>query len=246
MSEKVKLWLIVWTIGLWGGIFVWLLIAAGVIKLKGYRADKFNSGDKGLILISNHPSLFEPAILPFLFLFSPRSYLFHLDKIPYSTPDKENYYDKSWFFFLRPVCVPIERKKRREELKAMDWFRTIVQNGGVLILFAEATRTWKGGEKRGYRYSLSGEPIARFPLGIRRLVHGLDCKVLSVWTKGGEKIIPNEWNFPDAYKFLAAPFRLPKGMEIIIGEPFESKSLPQNKRRIAGELEKRLLEVSEF
>ena len=245
MKEKIKLLVLVWTVGLLVGGLVWLLVILRIIKVNGYRADKFSSKNKGLILLSNHPSLTEPAILPFLFLFSSKSYLFHLDKVPQSTPDKENYYDKPWFSFLRPVCVPIERGNGMEELRAIDGMREIAENGGVLILFGEGTRTFKGTKKRGAVYSPSGKKIARFPLGMRRLFRGLNCKILPIWTEGGERIIPNEWDFPDIWKFLVAPFRLLKGMRITIGEPFDSENLPRTKEEVVGYLVSRLISLAD-
>jgi len=111
MKNRIKLFVLVWTVGIMEGFLFWLLVTFGRIQLKGYRKEKFKPRGKGLVVISNHPSLLDPIILCFLFFWD---YLFDFRKIPYSTPDKRNYYDKWWFWPFRIVCIPIERGNRKK------------------------------------------------------------------------------------------------------------------------------------
>lgn len=239
MKKKIQLFILLWTIGLWGGILFWLLVLAGRIELSGYRMDKFNSLDKGLLLFSNHPSLLEPIILCFLFF---PIYLFWLKATPYSTPDLKNYYQKWWFWAFRIVSVPIERKRGKEKSNLRRMGR-VLKSGKPLILFPEGGRTPYDRKRIGYKFSSSGKRIKRFPPATARLVE-IDCKILLVWTEGGEKIIPNRLEFPKFHEFLNSPFRLYHKMRIIIGEPLESTTLPVDKRQKIEFLENSLLELS--
>jgi len=235
--KKIKLWLVVWTIGLLGGILFCLLRLFGRVKTKGYRLRKFKPGNKGLVLISNHPSLWDPVLIPFLFF---PWYLFFSNSIPFSTPDKKNYYQKSWFMFFRPVCVPIERGSRRKELATLEKLRKIIQQRKVLILFPEGGRTFKGSE---FRFSSSGKKIRKFPVGIRRLFLNADCRILPVWIQGGEKIIPNRAGFPKGIEFLTAFFRLfYTRVTITIGE---FRKPPREKKKIIAYLEDILLKLAD-
>ena len=51
----------------------------------------------GLIVVSNHPSLLEPFLLPTLFF---NEYILHPFSSPWSTPDKKNFFDKWYFIYI--------------------------------------------------------------------------------------------------------------------------------------------------
>jgi len=91
MREKNKLLTVAWTLGLWGGLVFCLLRLAGVIRILGYQKKKFIPPKGGLIVIYRHPSLREPAFLPFLFF---PWFLFDSRFVPFSTPGKVDHYDK--------------------------------------------------------------------------------------------------------------------------------------------------------
>ncbi|TAN58588.1 hypothetical protein EPN15_00585, partial [Patescibacteria group bacterium] len=102
--KKMRLMATAWTVGIIGGVIFTVLRISGRIKIKGVLPKQ--PKDSGLLIISNHPSLWEAGIFPFLLF--PR-YLLNQRAIPFSTPDKENFYDKWWFALFRPVCVPVPR-----------------------------------------------------------------------------------------------------------------------------------------
>jgi hypothetical protein len=83
--------------------------------------------------------------------------------------------------------------------------------------------------------------IRKFPKGIERLFDG-SCVVLPIWTKGGEKVIPNKKTFPKGPYFFYP--RIWEKTKLCIGESFQ---VPENLSRgeIREFLEDKLLEVSE-
>jgi len=233
MKEKIKFFGLVWLLGSLGELLFLLLRITRRIIIKGYQKRKF-SQRKGLIIISNHPSLIEPGILPLLFF--PQA-LFFLKSIPLSTPDNKNFYKKRWFSFLRPFCIPVERGSRRKELRTLKKLREIINQGRTLILFPEGGRTFK---RKEFRISESGEKLGKFLGGLRRLFLNIDCRILPIWVRGTDKILPNKFEFSEHRPF----FRLWKKAEIVIGEVIESETLPQDKRLILKHLEDSLLSLS--
>ena len=109
VREKDKLRAVVWTLGLWAGLVFCLLRLVGVIRILGYQKRRFVPPEGGLIVIYRHPSLQEPAFLPFLFF---PWFLSNSRLVPFSTPAKD-YYSKWWFWILRPVCIPIDGGNER-------------------------------------------------------------------------------------------------------------------------------------
>jgi 1-acyl-sn-glycerol-3-phosphate acyltransferase len=205
LKEKIKLFVVAWSIGLLGGLLFWLLRIITRVKVQGYHRRKLTPKDKGLILIHNHPSLWEPALLPFLF--SPW-YLFSLRFAPFSIPDKKNYHDKWWFSLLRAVCIPMERGSPKGEARALKRMKEKLSQGKVLILAPEGGRTFKGEEFKVIRGGeievVKGLPevdlryskaLRRFKPGIGWLVFNTKAEILPVWTEGGERVIPNRLSF---------------------------------------------------
>jgi len=235
--KKFKLFLAVWTVGFFFGIVFWLLKLTKRVEIFGYEKGKFTPRNKSLIVICNHPSLWEPGLLPFLFF---PWYLASLKFVPFSLPDKKNFFDKNWFAPFRAVCVPIERGNRREELKTIFMLKDRLKEGKILILFAEGGRTHLGKE---FKIAIrSDNRIRKFPKGIERLFSS-SCIVLPIWTKGGEKVFPNRKTFPRGLYFFYP--RIWEKTKLCIGKPF---CLPENlsKGEIREFLEDKLLEVSEI
>jgi len=239
--KKLKLFLAVWTVGLFFGFVFRILKLTKRVEVFGYENllkyfEEFAPKNKPLIVMPNHPSLWEPGLLPFLFF---PQYLTSLRFVPFSLPDKKNFFDKNWFAPFRAVCVPIERGNRREELKTIFMLKDRFKEGGIYILFAEGGRTHLGKE---FKIAIrSDNRIRKFPKGIERLFSG-SCIVLPIWTKGGEKVIPSRKTFPRGPYFFYP--RIWEKTKLCIGEPFQ---LPENlsKGEIREFLEDKLLEVSE-
>ena len=220
-------------------ILLWIARTAGRVQFYGSERISECPENKGLILISNHPSLWEPALYPSLFF--PRC-LFSSRRVPHSVVDKANYYDKCWFAPIRPFLIPIERGNARRELQTIqEEIRPFLEQGGVLILFPEGSRTFKAKKIRGGKRSPSGgREIGEFPRGIRKLFADSDFLILPCWAEGGDKVVPNKESFSKTI------FQFPnflKKTTIIIGEPFSVRDI--SKDRIVEYLEDKLLQVKE-
>jgi len=245
MKEKIKLFVAAWSIGLLGGLLFWLLRITNRVKVQGCERRKLDPKSKGLILIHNHPSLWEPALLPFLFF---PWYLFSSRFAPFSVPDKNNYYDKWWFSFLRIVCIPMERGNLKGEVRALRQIQEKLGEGKIIILAPEGGRTFKGEEFKVIREgkldvvkslpeidSRGNKAIRRFKPGIGWLASKNNVEILPVWTEAGERVIPNEFSFK-------LPFpRFWRQARIKIGEPIDLGELP--KKEIIELLEDSILKL---
>jgi len=113
------------------GIFVCLLEAFGRIKF--HHFERFPIWGEKLIIVSNHPSLLEPVVLPlmgfpwmnFPWVFSPVWYRFKFSLswikelqreftrqkklIPANVPDKGNFYDPPYMKVFQGINVPVDR-----------------------------------------------------------------------------------------------------------------------------------------
>jgi len=236
MKEKVdnsiKL-AVLWTIGALGGTLFFLLRIFGRIRLMGYDIKKLYPTEKGLIVIYNHPSLWEPGILPFL-LFP--FFLFSLRFAPYSAPDKRNFFDKWWFYLIRRFCIPIDREKGRT--KGLRELIKNVNQGKIVIVAPEGGRTDKGEEfkvlenggkiviKKKHELTQNDiHKIRRFQRGFSALLKLTQAPVLPIWTEGGNRVIPNKDSFPKG-PYLLLPNLKAKTI-IKIGERRKTKDISQ-------------------
>ena len=218
ITDKIVLLGAVYSIGILLGSLFYLLKTLGTIQILHW--ERFPKKPANLILISNHPSLVEPILLPALFF---RGYIFHPFKFtPWSTPDRSNYYDRWYWFWTRPRAVPVDRKDKREELKAFFKLKEILTSGGTVVFFPEGGRTFKGEE---FFYSQKGKKLRMLKEGTGLLVTKTQATVLPVWVEGTEDVLPNS---PDPDKLYYTFPRIWKKMIIKIGEPL--KFDPSNKK----------------
>ena len=242
--KKVFMILYLWTVGLAGGLLFWFLVVLGRVRIEGYTLKKFLQFIKspgGKIVIYNHPSLTEPALLPFLFF---PWYLFFPSAIPYSTPDKKNYYDKWWFFLFRPVSIPIVRKGKGRLRSFKDFLSIVREKRKTIILAPEGGRTCRGTEFKALEdgkiitverddCQQDGPRIRRFQRGVLFLLRQAKTTFLPVWTVGGDKVMPNKASFSETLQlFLSETLRLPLPrlwkrirIEIKIGNPIKSQDI---------------------
>ena len=276
--EKVRKIAVVWTIGLLGKLALFILkrdwkLPKLVLKRRikdckllikkyekrievcGYREEKLDHKGRGLIIICNHISLWEPFVL--IFLVTSLKRLFSLRHIPRIVADKKNFQDKWYFLFFRPFIIAVDREDMSGGEEAAKKIRSVVNNGGIVILFPEAGRTENWIKVRGVKYSSSGKyRIARFPLGIRKIFLGLSCFVLPTWSEGGDRIIPNEV-LPTRVRvagrtvsknkklvMLMAIFpRFWRKSKVVLGDPLEVSSIPVDE--IIERLQNALLDTAE-
>lgn len=188
-ADKIIILGAVYTIGVILAVLLGLFRVFRRIRILHWK--RFPRGQGGLILISNHPSLLEPILLPALFY---KDYLLHPLKFsPWSTPDKTNYYDRWYWFWLRPRAIPIDRDNPVKGLRTFTNLKKVIQSGKILILFPERGRT-ETALSRGqtFLYSQGGEKkIATLSEGIAWLILKTDAPVFFIWVEGTDKFFPN-------------------------------------------------------
>lgn len=226
------------------GIFFLLLRMLKIVIVKNPERLPRNQGN--LIMISNHPAMPETVFLPLLFF---REYLFHPIKLsPWSVPDKKNYYDKPFWYFLRLRSVPVDRGNLGSERKSLLDMKKILDDQGILVLFPEGGRTEASespGEKK-YLISKQGKKIREFKRGVGILTLKTNANIVPVWIEGTDKIIPNQKYFTfksilnmnlkeKIYIKIGKPFRYPEELKKIHRAEEATKFIEQKMLELADE-----------
>ena len=195
------------------GALVCLLEALGRIKF--VRFDRFPIWEEKLIIISNHPSLLEPFLLPlmgfpwmnFPWVFSPLwsrvkfslrwfkelQEEFSLPKklIPANAPDKGNFYDPFWLKLLQGINIPVVRNgSAHGRIATISEIVKALENGGRVLIFPEGTRTFKA-VRNGRFKSSNGSELGKPKDGAAWLALKTGARILPVWVEGTDKVLPN-------------------------------------------------------
>lgn len=210
LIEKILLLFIVYTIGVFLGCLFCLLRLIETVRILHKERIPHRQGN--LLVICNHPSLLEVILIPLLFFWD---YILHpFILCPISTPDKGNYLDKwYWKWWLRFCAIPIDRSNRNQRREAFFKMKKVLNDGGILILFPEGTRTCNGTK---FLNSNKGNKISTLKGGIGLLISETNSSVLPIWVKDAEKVLPNS---PDRKKLYWTFPKLGKQMTIKIGKP---------------------------
>ena len=199
------------------GIIVCLLEAFGRIKFLHF--ERFPIWEQKLIIVSNHPSLLEPVILPligfpwmnFPWVFSPlwsrikfslhwfkelqKEFSLQKKLIPANVPDKNNFYDPPYMKVFQGVNIPVDRNEGAQvRIGTVLALRKILENGGRILIFPEGTRTFKAIRKSRAR-SANGKKLGKLKDGAAWLALKTNAKVLPIWVEGTDKVLPNN-KFP--------------------------------------------------
>ena len=199
------------------GIIVCLLEAFGRIKFLHF--ERFPIWEQKLIIVSNHPSLLEPVILPligfpwmnFPWVFSPlwsrikfslrwfkelqKEFSLQKKLIPANVPDKNNFYDPPYMKVFQGVNIPVDRNEGAQvRIGTVLALRKILENGGRILIFPEGTRTFKAISKSRVR-SANGKKLGKLKDGAAWLALKTNAKVLPIWVEGTDKVLPNN-KFP--------------------------------------------------
>jgi 1-acyl-sn-glycerol-3-phosphate acyltransferase len=223
--------LVVYSAGVFLAVIFWLLQLLRRIKVKNPR--RIPPWQKNMLIVSNHPSLIETVLIPSLFF---GEYVFHpLQFLPRSTPDKNNFYDPWYFFWLRPVSIPIDREAGtfKEAFRAM---LDVLQSGKRLILFAEGGRTFKGQE---FVYSSSGKRLRKLVGGAGLLARRSQSVILPVWVEGVD-----HKSFNKFFLLLGLWGFWRYRMTIKIGQPFDVNDQP-GAEQATRQIEQKLLELAD-
>lgn len=237
------------------GVCICLLEAFGRISFIHF--DRFPIWEEKLIIVSNHPSLLEPFLLPlmgfpwmnFPWVFSPLRFrvkfslkwLIELRKelslpkrlIPVNVPDKGNFYDPFWMRVLQVVNIPVVRNgSTHGRIATISALVEVLENGGRVLIFPEGTRTFKAMKNPG-GIRVNGQELGKLRDGAAWLALKTKARILPIWVEGTDKVLPNN-KFP--------VLRLWQKTIIRIGEPF---SVDGNTRaKATSEITRALLELA--
>ncbi len=233
LKNKLIILIFTYTIGTWLGVLFYLLKALKVIQILHW--ERFPWKKQNLIVVSNHPSLCEPILLPLLFF---KDYFFHPFKLSsWSIPDKKNYYDRWYWAWVKPRIIPIERGNKKAEIKAFFAMKKVLESGGRIVFFPEGGRTFRGEE---FFYSQKGNKIRVLKEGIGLLIAKTNPTILPIWVEGTEKFLPNS---PDPDKLYSTFPKLSEKIIIKIGQPFKTEK--ENPEKIIQEIVTHLLRLSD-
>ena len=189
ITKKIACLFLIYTLGIFLGLFFCLLKKIGTVQLLGKENLIFKDKNQGLLILCNHPSLLEPILIPLLFF---KHYLLRpLSGYPISTPDKANYLDKWYWAWLNLCAIPINRKDKRSAIRSLSKMKEVLGSGKTLILFPEGGRTSSGGE---ILHSKKGKKIRTLKGGVGRLISETNPIVQFIWVDGAEEVLPNSKN----------------------------------------------------
>jgi len=219
------------------GLFICVLETFGRIKFLHF--ERFPIWEEKLIIVSNHPSLLEPFILPlmgfpwmnFPWIFSPlwsrikfslkwfrelqKEFTLPKKLIPASAPDKNNFYDPLYLRLFREINIPVDRNgKARGRICSILALRRILDNGGRVLIFPEGGRTFKA-IRRGKTRSTNGCCLGELKEGAAWLALKTDAEILPIWVDGTDRVLPNN-KFPIP--------RFWHKVTVKIGSPFKVQS----------------------
>lgn len=184
LIDGMIFWMIMYPLGILLGLLFQGMKITGRVRIKHF--ERFPAWKGRLIVASNHESLWEPWLLPFLLF---RQYLFHPQQfIPWITTDLENYVQKRHYFWIRSRLIAVPRGRQKGEFRAVTEMVKMLRGRKIVILFPEGGRTYKG---KKFLYSPNGKRIRELKHGIGDLVIKAGATVVPVWVEGSERILPN-------------------------------------------------------
>jgi 1-acyl-sn-glycerol-3-phosphate acyltransferase len=192
----------VYAVGFVVGVALLVLRFFGIWRIKGMEnmPSLQEKGDRGLIVVSNHPSLLEPIALIGLFF---SWYLLHPFKYgPWNMPEVKNY-RRGVYKLLEQRLVFVDREKKISGGKALVQAIKLLKSGAVFLLFPEGGRTSSAKPddvliEKGTRRMRSFEP------GAAQLALRTGAIVLPIWVEGTDHASPRLANarlsFPRFWK----------------------------------------------
>lgn len=238
------------------GILVCLLEAFGRIRFLHF--ERFPIWGEKIIIVSNHPSLLEPVILPlmgfpwmnFPWIFSRVWYRFKfslswfralqkefsLQKklIPANVPDRQNFYEPTCWRLFQVINIPVDRNGGAQgRIGTVKALKEILENGGRVLIFPEGTRTFKA-IKKGRITSANGRELGKLKDGAAWLALKTNARIVPIWVEGTDKVLPNnKMPFP----------RLWRKIIIKIGNPFIVQK--STHKEATSEITRALLELAD-
>lgn len=208
--EAIAFVLTIWLVGLLLGPPLLYFRMRGKIRFRGLERLAPHKG-RGILIVSNHPSLIETVLLPFMFFPACLVRPFHL--VPWSTPDRANIMAQ-WYTRIfrhgRMIMIDREPGTKARNAGALRKILTALAHRESVVLFAEGGRTHKRPERT---VSPKGNELGRFSKSIEFILRNARCVVVPVWVKGAAAVLPPGHFIPD--------FRGGKEIEIRVGRPIE-------------------------
>jgi len=230
-KEKILLILVIYTFGIILGLLFCLLRILGRIKI--VHKERFPKEEQKVLVISNHPSLLEPVLLPLLFF---RQYIFHpFRSTPWNVPDKANYFDKWYWSWAKVRLIPVDRTDMKKAVEALRKIEQVLKAGHSAIIFPEGGRTSSGEE---HFTSKKGAELRKLKGGVGRLISKTDPLIQLVWVNGAENVLPNK----PGRLYHCFP-RFWRVVEIKLGKPFYCTGIDRD--AIMQEITWKLLELAD-
>lgn len=184
-------------------------------RIKFLHFERFPIWEEKLIIVSNHPSLLEPVVLPlmgfpwmnFPWVFSPVWYRFkfclgwfrELQKefslqeklIPANVPDKQNFYEPPYWRLFQGINIPVDRNGGAHgRIGTIMALKEILESGGRVLIFPEGTRTFKA-IKKSRITSANSRELGKLRDGAAWLALKTNARILPIWVEGTDKVLPN-------------------------------------------------------
>lgn len=237
--DKLLLVFIVCTVGLaaWFSALVFRCLALlnvpwNVPKLK-----------PGMIIISNHPDLFDCMYEIFLLgaIFFPQIVRHPIKLAPVFTPDRKNFTAKWWWAWLRPFAIAIQRNgpdaERFHEAKLI--LGAVKDRSRTMLLFPEPGRTCTGKE---FHYSETRRRVRIMSEAAGLAVKRTHVPFAVVWM---EQEIPAP-NFPGKPLFSFPNFRR-GAIRVRLGKTVHLNGQldTMNRHEVSALIERNLLETAD-
>jgi 1-acyl-sn-glycerol-3-phosphate acyltransferase len=213
LIDELRFLLVNYVLGPIIGVSFCLLEALGRIKFIHF--ERFPIWEEKLIIVSNHPSLFEPVLLPFMgfpwmnfpWVFSSQWSRFKLSLgsiirlqkefalpkklIPANVPDRQNFFDNGFWRLFQGINVPVDRNGGpHDRISSVSALKGILDNGGRVLIFPEGGRTFKA-VRRGSFKTAEGREIGKLKHGAAWLAINTGARILPIWIEGTDKVLPN-------------------------------------------------------
>lgn len=232
LADAFFFWLLLYpAIIVLGWLFLGSLELFGAIRIR--NKNLLPKWPRGLLVVSNHPSFWEPFALNYLFIRA--ASLNPIRFFPYGTPDFHNF-NKWYWTTLKNRFIFFPRGDDRSCAAAHARAARLLKKGRIVIIFPEGGRT--GTNKSNiWLQSPKGNRLRPLKSGAARLALQSKCDILPVWVRGADRVMPLGSKLPKFWRRT----------EIIVGESFrlegeESRSYLKSANE---EIANRLLSLSD-
>lgn len=192
--HTVSFLFLLYTAGLFVGLLFLFLRLIKRVRVENGRALKELKngrmyGRNGVLIVSNHPSLLEPFLIPALFF--PACLINPFKFFPWSTPDKHNFVSPWYLWPVRRFrSIPIQRREINMHDIKSSFFKIIerLRKGERVVIFPEGGRTHKRSQKI---YSpIFKKEMGRLKNGAEKIIQTCRSVVLPVWIENTDKVLP--------------------------------------------------------